>query len=148
MAPGVRTAARGASTPPEVLITCSEQETDLRYAELRVQSVLFPGVDAEQGEPYGPVVEQLSLEKEQLGAPAIWANYKTLDLPCVSQQSSGSVIEVPCVRSPGQPRHHPSLDAPGCPLSLSELVSEVTCSKCPSSLTPQPLPSGEAFCFL
>lgn len=77
-APGVRTATRGAATQPEVLITCSEQETDLRCAEWRVQSVLFPRAGAEQGQPYGPVVEQLSLEKEQLGAPTIWAKYKTL----------------------------------------------------------------------
>lgn len=148
MAPGVRTAARGASTQPEVLITCSEQEMGLRCAELRVQSVLFPGADAEQGGPYGPAVEQLSPEEEQLGAPTIWEITRLSILPCVLQQSSGSVMEVPCVHSPGQPRHHPSLDALGCLLSLSELVSEVSCSKCPCSFTPQPLPSGEAFCFL
>lgn len=77
MASGVRTATQGTAAQPEVLITCSEQETDLRCAELRVQSVLFPGAGVEQGEPYGPVVEQLSLEKEQSGAPTIWVNYKT-----------------------------------------------------------------------
>ena len=30
--------------------------------------VHFPEQDAEQGEPYGPAVEQLSLEKEQFGS--------------------------------------------------------------------------------
>ena len=30
--------------------------------------VHFPEQDAEQGEPYGPAVEQLSLEEEQFGS--------------------------------------------------------------------------------
>jgi hypothetical protein len=152
VAPGVRTATRGAATQPEVLITCSEQETDLRCAEFRVQSVLFPGAGAEQGEPYGPVVEQLSLEKEQSGAPTIWANYKTLD-------SSLCVAAVKWVCD-GERRKYPvcthlgssATVLPWMPwaalLSPSELLTEVTCSKCPPSFTPQPLPSGEAFCFL
>lgn len=61
----------------------------------------FLGRAAEQGEPYGPVVEQLSLEKEQSGAPTIWANYKTCDFSlCVLlelsiQQSSGGEMEFP-----------------------------------------------------
>lgn len=121
-----------------------------------IQSALFPGVDAEQGEPYGPVVEQLSLEKEQLGAPTIWANYKTRDFsPCMSQerntqQSSGFAMEMelPCVLSPDQLCNHPSLDALGYHLSLSALITEVTCSKCSSrfilSLCPVGKPSASS----
>lgn len=118
MAPGVRTATRGAATQPEVLITCSEQETDLRCAELRVQSVLFPGAGAEQGEPYGPAVEQLSLEKEQSGAPTIWANYNTL--PCVLQQSSGSVMEREGSTLCALTWAAPPPSFPGCPGLLPE----------------------------
>lgn len=68
-------------------------------------------------------------------------------LPRVLQQSSGSVMErdgrTLCALT--WAAAHPSL---GCLPSLSELISEVTCSKCPSGFTPLPLPNGEAFCFL
>lgn len=36
--------------------------------KLLCEVVHFPGQGAEQGEPYGPAVEQLSLEKEQFGS--------------------------------------------------------------------------------
>lgn len=109
----------------------------------------FPGRAAEQGEPYGPAVEQLSLEKEQPGAPTIWANYKTCGFSlCVLRELSrqpprGSMMErdgIPCMLLPGQ--LHSTLDTLAYLLGLSELISEVTSSKCPSSFSPQPLPSG------
>ena len=67
------------------------------------------------------------------------------------QQAKGTMMErdgILCVLSPGQLQSHPALDTLGHLLGLSELISEVTCSKYPSNFTPQPLLSGEAFHFL
>lgn len=47
---------------------------------------------------------------------------------------------IPCMLLPGQ--LHSTLDTLGYLLGLSELISEVTSSKCPSSFSPQPLLSG------
>lgn len=67
------------------------------------------------------------------------------------QRSKGATmerVEIPRALSPGQLQSHPALDTLGHLLGLSELISEVTCSKYPSNFTPQPLLRGEAFHFL
>lgn len=84
---------------PEVLITREEQETALRSEKQPVQSGSFPRAGCRQGEPYGPAVEQLSLEEEQFGSLHHLGELRDLQFSCVrcsrpqTQQSSRWMME-------------------------------------------------------